>query len=39
MVLGIIETTLFEELKEIIKKLIPKYRCYLTFTSKAFLTY
>ena len=36
MALDIIETKLFKESKEIIKKSIPKYRCNLTFKSKAF---
>ena len=36
MALDITETTLFKEPKEIIKKSIPKYRCNLTFESKAF---
>ena len=36
MGLGIIETKLYKEPKEIIKKYIPKYRCNLTFKSKAF---
>ena len=36
MALDIIETKLFKEPKEIIKKFIPKYRCNLTFKSKAF---
>ena len=36
MALDIIETKLFKEPKEIIKKSIPKYRCKLTFKSKAF---
>ena len=31
MALDIIETKLFKEPKEIIKKSIPKYRCNLTF--------
>ena len=35
-VMHIIETKLFKEPKEIIKKSIPKYRCNLTFKSKAF---
>ena len=36
MALDIIETKLFKEPKEIIKKSIPKYRRNLTFKSKAF---
>ena len=36
MALDIIETKLFKEAKEIIKKSIPKYRCNLTFKSKVF---
>ena len=32
----IIQTKLFKELKEIIEKQVPKYRCNLTFKSKAF---
>ena len=36
MALDIIETKLFKEPKGIIKKSIPKYRCNLTFKSKAF---
>ena len=36
MALDIIQTKLFKEPKEIIKKYIPKYRCNLTFKSKAF---
>ena len=36
MALDIIETKLFKEPKEIIKKSIPKCRCSLTFKSKAF---
>ena len=36
MGLDFIETKLFKESKEIIKKSIPKYRCNLTFKSKAF---
>ena len=36
MALDIIETKLFKEPKEIIKISIPKYRCNLTFKSKAF---
>ena len=36
MVLDIIEIKLFKKPKEIIKKSIPKYRCSLTFKSKAF---
>ena len=36
MALDITETTLFKEPKEIVKKSIPKYRCNLTFESKAF---
>ena len=36
MALDIIETKLFKEPKEIIKKSIPKYRCNLTSKSKAF---
>ena len=36
MALDIIETKLFKEPKEIIKKSIPKYRCNLTFKCKAF---
>ena len=36
MALDIIETKLFKELKEIMKKSIPKYRCNLTFKSKTF---
>ena len=36
MALHIIETKLFKEPKETIKKYIPKYRCNLTFKSKAF---
>ena len=36
MVVDIIETKLFKEPKEIIKKSIPKYRCNLTSKSKAF---
>ena len=35
-VMHIIQTKLFEEPKEITKKSIPKYRCNLTFKSKAF---
>ena len=31
MALDIIETKLFKDPKEIIKKFIPKYRCNLTF--------
>ena len=34
--LDIIETKLFKDPKEIIKKSIPKYRCLLTFKCKAF---
>ena len=34
MALDIIETKLFEEKKEIIKKSIPKHRCNLIFKSK-----
>ena len=34
--LDIIETKLFKEPKEIMKKYISKYRCNLTFQSKAF---
>ena len=36
MASDIIETKLFKEPKEITKKSIPKYRCNLTFKSKAF---
>ena len=36
MTLDIIETNLFKEPKEIVKKSIPKYRCNLTFKSKVF---
>ena len=36
MALDIIETKLFKKPKEIIKKSIPKYKCNLTFKSKAF---
>ena len=36
MTLDITETNLFNEPKESIKKSIPKYRCNLTFKSKAF---
>ena len=36
MALYIIETKLFKESKEFIKKSISKYRCNLTFKSKAF---
>ena len=36
MALDITETKLFKEPKKIIKKSIPKYRCNLTFKSKAF---
>ena len=36
MALDIIETKLFKESKEIIKKSIPKFRCNLSFKSKAF---
>ena len=36
MALDIIETKLFKEPKEIVEKSIPKYRCNLTFKSKAF---
>ena len=36
MALDIIQTKLFKEPKEIIEKFIPKYRCDLTFKSKAF---
>ena len=36
MALDIIETNLFKEPKEIIKKSIPRYRCNLTFKSNAF---
>ena len=36
MALDIIQTKLFKEPNEIIKKYIPKYRCNLTFKSKAF---
>ena len=36
MTVDIIETKLFREPKVIIKKSIPKYRCNLTFKSKAF---
>ena len=36
MALYIIETKLFKELKEFIKKSISKHRCNLTFKSKAF---
>ena len=36
MALYIIETKLFKEPKEFIKKSISKYRCNLTFKSKAF---
>ena len=36
MALDIIEIKLFKEPKEIVKKPIPKYRCNLTFKSKAF---
>ena len=36
MALDIIETKLFNEPKEILKKSIPKYRCNSTFKSKAF---
>ena len=36
MALDIIETKLFREPKEIIKKSITKYRCNLIFKSKAF---
>ena len=35
MALDIIETKLFKEPKEIIKKSIPKYRCNLTLKNKA----
>ena len=35
-VMHIIQTKLFEKPKEITKKSIPKYRCNLTFKSKAF---
>ena len=34
MTMDILETTLFKEKKEIIKKSIPKYRSNLTFKSK-----
>ena len=36
MALDIIATKLFKEPKETIKKSVPKYRCNLTFKSKAF---
>ena len=36
MALDIIETQLFKEPEEIMKKSIPKYRCNLIFKSKAF---
>ena len=36
MALDIIETKLFKEPKEIIKKSISKFRCNLTFKIKAF---
>ena len=36
MALDIIETKLFKEPKEIIKKSIPRYRCNSSFKSKAF---
>ena len=36
MALDIIETKLFKEPKEIIKKSIPRYRCNSAFKSKAF---
>ena len=36
MAVDIIETKLFKDPKEIIKTSIPKYRCNVTFKSKAF---
>lgn len=36
IVLDIIETKLFKESKEAIKKSFPKYKCNFTFKSKAF---
>ena len=36
MTVDVIDTKLFKEPKEITKKSIPKYRCNLTFKSKAF---